>query len=252
MSSRCNVTLTFFFAFLPAMAILTGWMFGGNVCYGADVQLSLPRPAKSSHKMPGFGDFPAVGQAQLSTPVQDISIANTARRHVTRIHNGIAPEAPSRARVLGDLYLADDRPLVAGDSAQLLASTAALLHSDPDSRLTLEAYCDERGAETYGLVIGQQWLAAVNTRLEEMGVRGMQIDAVSYGTQQPACKGYSTACWEDNLRMRWSIHLLSPVMSQRGCLVRLRFDTTAMTTSYGPILEEPPYLRRIQQGEAAQ
>jgi hypothetical protein len=152
--------------------------------------------------------------------------------------------------VLGDLYLADDHPIVAAEAAELLASTALLLGRDPKAHLTLEAYCDERGTEAYGFLIGQGWVLDVERRLQEMGAEETRMTTVSYGLQQPACQEASTTCWEDNLRMKWSIRLLSPVTSQQGCLIRLRLATNAHLGQSALLAASPPYLRRIQQGES--
>lgn len=152
--------------------------------------------------------------------------------------------------MLGDLYLADDHPIVAAEAAQLLASTALLLDRDPIAHLTLEAYCDERGTEAYSFVIGEAWVSDVSQRLQEMRAEETQVTTVSYGLQQPACQEKSTTCWEDNLRMKWSIRLLSPVASQQGCLVRLKLATSVPLGHQALLAASPTHLQRIQQGES--
>lgn len=152
--------------------------------------------------------------------------------------------------MLGDLYLADDHPFVAAEAAQLLASTAILLDQNPIAHLTLEAYCDERGTEAYSFLIGQEWVLDVERHLQEMRVEETRVTTVSYGLQQPACEEGSTTCWEDNLRMKWSIRLLSPVASQQGCLIRLKLATNVLPGHKGLSLDNPSYLQRIQQGES--
>lgn len=151
--------------------------------------------------------------------------------------------------MLGDLYLADDHPIVAAEAAELLASTALLLDQNRLTHLTLEAYCDERGTEAYSFLIGQGWALDVERRLQEMRVEDKRVTTVSYGLQQPACQEESTTCWEDNLRMKWSIRLLSPVTSQQGCLIRLKLATNAPLAQNALLAAGQPYLRRIQQGE---
>ncbi len=164
-------------------------------------------------------------------------------RTKTTLHSGTG------TAVLGDLYLADDHPTVAAEAAQLLASTALLLDRNPMAHLTLEAYCDERGTEAYSFLIGREWALDVERHLQAMRVENARMTTVSYGLQQPACQEESTTCWEDNLRMKWSIRLLSPVASQQGCLIRLKLATNAPPGEKALLAAGQPYLRRIQQGE---
>jgi outer membrane protein OmpA-like peptidoglycan-associated protein len=191
-----------------------------------------------------FGYFPAIETGPTVTPIRDMPIADITARQWARVRFGNLGHLGMQTAVLSDLYLADDRPLLAADAAQLLASAAALLDRSQETGLALEAYCDERGTEAYSLVTGQQWVSIVSRRLQEMRVNKARMMMVSYGTQQPSCRDNTGACWEDNLRMKWSIRLLSPVSPQRGCLIRLKI------VSQDSVLESTSnYLRRIQQGE---
>ena len=195
-----------------------------------------------------FGYFPRVETGPLVATVEDSPVAGT-RGYVTLVRKENAPHSGTGSTVLGDLYLADDHPTVAAEAAELLASTALLLERNPLSHLTLEAYCDERGTEAYSFLIGREWALDVERRLQEMRVEDERVTTVSYGLQQPACQEQSTTCWEDNLRMKWSIRLLSPVTSQQGCLIRLKLATNAPPGEKALLAASQPYLRRIQQGE---
>lgn len=197
-----------------------------------------------------FGYFPRVETGPLVAMVEDNSIADRRAGSTSLAHNQPHLRSGTRPTVLGDLYLADDHPFVAAEAAQLLASTAILLDQNPIAHLTLEAYCDERGTEAYSFLIGQEWVLDVERHLQEMRVEETRVTTVSYGLQQPACEEGSTTCWEDNLRMKWSIRLLSPVASQQGCLIRLKLATNVLPGHKGLSLDNPSYLQRIQQGES--
>ena len=196
-----------------------------------------------------FGYFPRVETGLLVATVEDSPLAGTRTLSVTHTRAQTALHSGTGTTVLGDLYLADDHPSVAAEAAELLASTAVVLDRNPMTHLTLEAYCDERGTEAYSFLIGREWALDVERRLQEMRVEDSRVTTVSYGLQQPACQEDSTTCWEDNLRMKWSIRLLSPVTSQEGCLIRLRLATNAPIGQNALLAANQPYLRRIQQGE---
>ena len=82
-----------------------------------------------------------------------------------------------------------------------------------------------------------------------MQIAEARVSFVTYGLQRPACHESSTTCWEDNLRMQWSIRLLSPVESHQGCLIRFRLAAPAPSTQDSLLATNQAYLRRIQQGE---
>ena len=196
-----------------------------------------------------FGYFPRVEIGPLVARVEDSPITGARAGSVTLARRQPLLHSGTRTTVLGDLFLADDHPIVAAEAAELLASTALLLDGDPMAHLTLEAYCDERGTEAYSFLIGREWVLAVERRLQEMRVEDRRVTTVSYGLQQPACQEASTTCREDNLRMKWSIRLLSPVTSQQGCLIRLKLATNTLLDQNALLVANQPYLRRIQQGE---
>ena len=197
-----------------------------------------------------FGYFPRVETGFLVATVEDSPITGARAGSVTLARRQPPLHSGTRTTVLGDLYLADDHPIVAAEAAQLLASTAILLDQNPTTHLTLEAYCDERGTEAYSFVIGEAWVSDVSQRLQEMRAEETQVTTVSYGLQQPACQEKSTTCWEDNLRMKWSIRLLSPVASQQGCLVRFKLATSFLLVHQALLAASPTHLQRIQQGES--
>ena len=190
-----------------------------------------------------FGYFPRVETGFLVATVEDSPITGARAGSVTLARRQPPLHSGTRTTVLGDLYLADDHPIVA-------AEAALLLDRDPIAHLTLEAYCDERGTEAYSFVIGEAWVSDVSQRLQEMRAEETQVTTVSYGLQQPACQEKSTTCWEDNLRMKWSIRLLSPVASQQGCLVRLKLATSVPLGHQALLAASPTHLQRIQQGES--
>lgn len=106
-----------------------------------------------------FGYFSRVETGFLVATVEDSPIAGTRAASVRLARTQAVLHSGTGTTVLGDLYLADDHPIVAAEAAQLLASTALLLDRDPGTHLTLEAYCDERGTEAYSFVIGQAWVS---------------------------------------------------------------------------------------------
>ena len=68
-----------------------------------------------------FGYFPRVETGPLVATVEDGPIAGTRAGSVTLARTQLPLHSESRTTVLGDLYLADDHPIVAAEAAELLA-----------------------------------------------------------------------------------------------------------------------------------
>lgn len=215
-----------------------------SLTYLSPKERVTPNPAGEE-----FGYFPRVETGPLVARVEDSPVAGMRAGYITLARSQTVLHSGSGTTVLGDLYLADDHPTVAAEAAQLLASTALLMDRHPLAHLTLEAYCDERGTEAYSFLIGREWALDVERHLQAMRVEDARMTTVSYGLQQPTCQEASTTCWEDNLRMKWSIRLLSPATPQQGCLIRLKLATNAPPGEEALLAASQPYLRRIQQGE---
>jgi hypothetical protein len=151
--------------------------------------------------------------------------------------------------VLADIYLAQDRQTIAGETAALLAETAELMEKESGWSLQLEAHCDDRGTAAYGLVVGEERVRKIKTILKDMGVLATQLMSTSYGLEQPLCGEATSMCWEENLRTMWAIRLLDYDHSQTGCLVRLRLVTPQNFARALRYSRTKPFLQRIQYAE---
>jgi peptidoglycan-associated lipoprotein len=107
----------------------------------------------------------------------------------------------------------DDTPPTGGpvffqfDSAELLPEgrdtltrMATWLKAHPETTLTLEGHCDERGTEEYNLSLGQKRAEVMKSYLERLGVSSGQLKAISYGELKPAVDGSDEDAWAQNRR----------------------------------------------------
>jgi peptidoglycan-associated lipoprotein len=76
---------------------------------------------------------------------------------------------------------------------QYLSRNAAL-------KVRVEGHTDERGGSEYNLALGQRRAEAVRRALELYGVKGAQIEAVSFGEERPRSSGHDEAAWAQNRR----------------------------------------------------
>ncbi len=74
------------------------------------------------------------------------------------------------------------------------------LTSMPNLTIKIEGNADERGGAEYNLALGQKRAEAVLKALEIYGVKGSQLEAVSWGSERPKAQGHDDAAWAQNRR----------------------------------------------------
>ena len=65
--------------------------------------------------------------------------------------------------------------------------------------MLIEGHCDERGTSEYNL-LGERRAKAAMTYLVGQGIQAQRITLISYGKEQPVCRGHDETCWAVNRR----------------------------------------------------
>jgi peptidoglycan-associated lipoprotein len=103
---------------------------------------------------------------------------------------------PCAARVHFDY----DSTTIADRDRPSLDSSAQCLKDNRGLRATIEGNADERGTEEYNLALGDKRAVSVAKYLKALGAEEEQIKTVSYGEENPICKGHAEDCWSQNRR----------------------------------------------------
>lgn len=98
------------------------------------------------------------------------------------------------------VFFAFDRADVMGDGSETVMRQGNYLASAAKVAVRIEGNCDERGSREYNLALGQRRADSVAGRLRAMGVRGSQLETVSYGKEKPRASGHSEDAWKQNRR----------------------------------------------------
>ncbi len=102
---------------------------------------------------------------------------------------------------LRDIYFDYDRFAIREDAAELLKKNAELLSTGLlESKIVIEGHCDERGTQSYNIVLGEARANAVKTFLEDLGIPRDKLEVVSYGKDKPFCRQQTEECWQENRR----------------------------------------------------
>lgn len=110
-------------------------------------------------------------------------------------------ENPMSIRVeLRDVFFEYDSWRITQEGTQALTHDSEWLSGNPMRSLTVEGHCDQRGTQSYNLVLGKKRAEAVRSYLVDLGVTPSQIQVVSYGKERPFCMGTNESCYQLNRR----------------------------------------------------
>jgi peptidoglycan-associated lipoprotein len=101
---------------------------------------------------------------------------------------------------LADAFFDYDQNSLRDDAREALQKDAVWLSKWPQTAISLEGYCDERGTAEYNLALGEQRARVVKDYLVGLGVSADRMRAVSLGKEAPFCHDANEDCWSRNRR----------------------------------------------------
>ena len=75
------------------------------------------------------------------------------------------------------------------EARSILDSQVRWLLANPNTRVTIEGHCDERGTREYNLGLGDRRANAAKNYLAARGVSPARITTISYGKERPVALG---------------------------------------------------------------
>lgn len=103
----------------------------------------------------------------------------------------------------------DSSDLSPTDVATLNAH-ARYLSQNNAARVSLTGHTDERGTREYNMALGERRAKSVQAFLVTNGARNEQIEAISYGKEQPVNEGHDEAAWTENRRVEINYSAVAP------------------------------------------
>jgi peptidoglycan-associated lipoprotein len=104
-----------------------------------------------------------------------------------------------------DVFFDYDTYSLRGDAEATVAKDATFLVKNPDIKVVIGGYCDERGSNEYNLALGQNRADAAKNALITAGVAANRIRVISYGKEKPFCSESTEECWQQNRRDGFTI-----------------------------------------------
>lgn len=156
--------------------------------------------------------------ACTSTPIAEAPVANPgaaaapgssatppAQSAVSSVRAATAaPDASGPAAAAKVLYFDYDSAAIRPEFQPLIDAHARWLATRQERKMTIAGHTDERGGREYNLSLGQQRAESVRRALQLLGVRGTQIETISYGEEKPATAGQEESAWARNRRAELS------------------------------------------------
>ena len=99
-------------------------------------------------------------------------------------------------RVFFDFDKSDIKP----EGQKTLERQAEWLKKYPNTTVTVEGHCDDRGTREYNLALGERRANAVKKALVALGIAPNRVSTISYGKERPAVVGDNEAAWAQNRR----------------------------------------------------
>lgn len=104
-----------------------------------------------------------------------------------------------------DVYFDYDAASIRPDARQVLQKDADFLKGYPNTRVTIEGHCDERGSTEYNLALGQRRANAVKEYLVSLGIPADHLTTTSWGKEKPFCTESNETCWAQNRRGHFTL-----------------------------------------------
>jgi peptidoglycan-associated lipoprotein len=104
------------------------------------------------------------------------------------------------------VYFDFDKSDITAKGAAILDANATWLNAHPQSAVTVEGNCDQRGTREYNLALGQRRADSVKAYLVAHGANAANITTVSFGKEKPVCEGTGENCWSQNRRADIVVH----------------------------------------------
>lgn len=191
-----------------------------TISAGDQVVLNWRTTDATSVSIDGIGDVPTTG-VKTVTPSESTTYHLVAKgdggtaeasAHVTVNappavavpSNTMSAEEAFKANVQ-DIFFDYDSYDVRSDAQTTLSHDASYLASNPNIKIVIGGYCDERGSDEYNLALGQNRANSAKNALVSAGVAADRIRVISYGKEKPFCTESTEACWQQNRRAGFSI-----------------------------------------------
>lgn len=181
---------------LGLLAVLAG-------CTGKQIGTSVEDQAfMASKEDMSLGDPNAMKEVRVTESTMALSGTSSADAAADPAR---AARLAALAASLADIYFDYNRSAIQKEGRAKLEANARRLMAEQDWKLLITGHCDQRGSQSYNLVLGERRAQSVKRYLSDLGVPSSQIQIVSYGKEKPFCTEPDEGCWQKNRRAHFAM-----------------------------------------------
>jgi len=136
------------------------------------------------------GSATASASVNVNAPSAPVAMAPTAQPGVSELFD----------QNVKDAYFELDKSDLRDDARAALTKDAEFLRSYPQTHVSIEGHCDERGSTEYNLGLGQRRAEAAKNYLISLGISADRMETTSWGKERPFCSEHDESCWQQNRR----------------------------------------------------
>jgi peptidoglycan-associated lipoprotein len=100
-----------------------------------------------------------------------------------------------------------DQYTLSAEAQATLVDNAEYLKANPDQKVRIEGYCDERGSDEYNLALGQRRALAAKNYLVSLGIAAERLSVISYGEEMPLDPSGTEEAYAMNRRAEFKAEL---------------------------------------------
>lgn len=109
-------------------------------------------------------------------------------------------ELATTAAGIKDVFFPFDSWSFTTEAKESLEGTLKWLTNEHASLLVIEGYADQRGTQSYNMVLGKRRAMAIHNYLFQLGIDPSRLSVVSYGKDKPFCLDPTEVCYQLNRR----------------------------------------------------
>ena len=104
------------------------------------------------------------------------------------------------------IYFDFDKSTLTPAAQDDLLRKAEWLRENPDSTVTIEGHCDERGTNEYNLALGDRRAESAKAFLADLGIDPARMTTISYGEERPVDPRSMEEAWAKNRRAHFVVN----------------------------------------------
>jgi peptidoglycan-associated lipoprotein len=109
-------------------------------------------------------------------------------------------EVKTRVNVPDKVYFDLNKSDLKSEGRRTLDTASRWLLDNPEIKIVVEGYCDERGTREYNIALGKRRAESTKRYLVSKGVSASRIKTISYGKERPEFLGKGEEIWAKNRR----------------------------------------------------